>query len=525
MTYIELPCYSKVWNQLLEEFRTWNDNIESKDANDFMDMIDNIVCIVDGNHDNGDHKHRGDSWFDYTNGLTERQYTKMINVIIPSIIKWAILLQYLFPKIYDHRNKRTNKHKLLVLSSQKEKIVTYNESQIASLFANMFLCTFQNKHDTNYTRKPFMPSATFLNLFDGVQEQYKKNARVQKFYFVMNYFDSMLEHLEYFNKYFMDGDSHDSDNDFEDELIERRISFYRKVLGNDEYPRLGFRRDLTRVEFYRKGVIEDTHSDAVHVDFANKFIGGGVLSNGSVQEEIYFLNHPELIVARLFTQKLEENEVMIVKGARQFSLHNGYGYGFKFERSFQDFTKLDEKNRMHKLVIAMNATNYRHNTADQFKLTEIEKELKKAYSGFCKVVKMSAKMGDNYDKPIATGHWGCGAFKGNKELKFVIQWIASSHAKRPMKYFTFGDDTFTKKAKKVYNVCRKYRTRANNLWIILKTFSRNYIFHDNESSLFDHIIEYFEDDLSSEWSSDLSSEWSSDLSSEWSSDLSSEWSS
>jgi len=32
--------------------------------------------------------------------------------------------------------------------------------------------------------------------------------------------------------------------------------------------------------------------------------------------------------------------------------------------------------------------------------------------------------------PICTGKWGCGAFKGEEDLKFMIQWIACSEANR-----------------------------------------------------------------------------------------------
>ena len=41
---------------------------------------------------------------------------------------------------------------------------------------------------------------------------------------------------------------------------------------------------------------------SLQVDFANKFVGGGVLGDGCVQEEIRFLINPELIVTRLFTE-------------------------------------------------------------------------------------------------------------------------------------------------------------------------------------------------------------------------------
>ena len=43
-------------------------------------------------------------------------------------------------------------------------------------------------------------------------------------------------------------------------------------------------------------------------------LGGGVIRTGCVQEEIQFIIHPELIVSRLFTEKLADNEVVIIKG-------------------------------------------------------------------------------------------------------------------------------------------------------------------------------------------------------------------
>ena len=50
------------------------------------------------------------------------------------------------------------------------------------------------------------------------------------------------------------------------------------------------------------------------MDFANKTIGGGVLGEGSVQEEIRFVICPELIVSLLFTEVLEDNEAVVITG-------------------------------------------------------------------------------------------------------------------------------------------------------------------------------------------------------------------
>ncbi|RUS74876.1 hypothetical protein EGW08_017364, partial [Elysia chlorotica] len=46
----------------------------------------------------------------------------------------------------------------------------------------------------------------------------------------------------------------------------------------------------------------------------------------------------------------------------------------------------------------------------------------------------------SYDQPIATGNWGCGSYRGNTQLKFVLQWLAASVARCPnLIYYTFGE--------------------------------------------------------------------------------------
>lgn len=52
------------------------------------------------------------------------------------------------------------------------------------------------------------------------------------------------------------------------------------------------------------------------MDFANRFVGGGVTGHGLVQEEIRFVINPELIVSRLFTEALEYNECLIITGTK-----------------------------------------------------------------------------------------------------------------------------------------------------------------------------------------------------------------
>ena len=45
-----------------------------------------------------------------------------------------------------------------------------------------------------------------------------------------------------------------------------------------------------------------------------RFIGGGVLNTGCVQEEIRFVICPELLVSCLFSEVMENNEALIITG-------------------------------------------------------------------------------------------------------------------------------------------------------------------------------------------------------------------
>ena len=57
----------------------------------------------------------------------------------------------------------------------------------------------------------------------------------------------------------------------------------------------------------KRGLIEDEYKRSVMVDFANKNIGGGVLSNGAVQEEILFCVFPELVAVMPLCEQIAQN--------------------------------------------------------------------------------------------------------------------------------------------------------------------------------------------------------------------------
>merc|ERR1712054_124009 len=65
-------------------------------------------------------------------------------------------------------------------------------------------------------------------------------------------------------------------------------------------------------------------------DFANMFLGGGVLSGGCVQEEIRFSICPELCVAMILCPTMLQNEAITIVGAEQFCKYTGYARSLQF---------------------------------------------------------------------------------------------------------------------------------------------------------------------------------------------------
>jgi poly(ADP-ribose) glycohydrolase len=95
------------------------------------------------------------------------------------------------------------------------------------------------------------------------------------------------------------------------------LTFSRKCLTRNKVPSFAeSTKNLAKVLIFLDGTIEDC-AGALQLDFANKYLGGGVLNTGCVQEEIRFMICPELLVSMLFTEQLETNEAVIIKGCER----------------------------------------------------------------------------------------------------------------------------------------------------------------------------------------------------------------
>ncbi|CAM9284115.1 unnamed protein product, partial [Lampetra planeri] len=185
------------------------------------------------------------------------------------------------------------------------------------------------------------------------------------------------------------------------------------------------------------------------VDFANRFVGGGVTGHGLVQEEIRFIINPELIISRLFTEALEHNECLIITGTEQYSKYSGYAESYKWKESYKDETPRDDWQRRCTEIVAIDALKYR-NFLEQFHPDKMNRELNKAYCGFFR-----NNSNKKHLSAVATGNWGCGAFGGDTRLKALIQLMAAAEAGRDVAYFTFGDAHLMSDVHKMHTLLRE----------------------------------------------------------------------
>ncbi|CDW91549.1 poly adp-ribose [Stylonychia lemnae] len=183
--------------------------------------------------------------------------------------------------------------------------------------------------------------------------------------------------------------------------------------------------------------IED-QDESLIVDFANAYIGGGTLGKGAAQEEILFLIFPQAIISMLICEKMDINEAILIQNVRRYANYSGYSSTLQYHdmNSFH-------KNVIRKDIIAMDAIQYYDGrNYSQYRSENFIQELNKCYIAFrcieqCRLSK------------ISSGRWGCGAFKGDPQLKFLLQWIAASLVKKHLIFATINDNRGLEKLNEV----------------------------------------------------------------------------
>jgi poly(ADP-ribose) glycohydrolase len=118
------------------------------------------------------------------------------------------------------------------------------------------------------------------------------------------------------------------------------------------------------------------------------------LGNGCGQEEIKFVTCPDLIAALFFTEPLQNNEALIISGAKPYSTYKGCGKDFEFVAAADPSASSSE------VIIAIDnidfSTLHKNDICRHYTQQYIEKEILKAFAIFKNCS----------SKKIATGNWG-----------------------------------------------------------------------------------------------------------------------
>ena len=365
----------------------------------------------------------------FTDPCNKEGTDAFFNVVFPRLVDLTLSL----PNIVTHA--------VPLLKQQQDYAITISQKQAACLLANAFLCTFPYRNSTKHTAEySNFPLINFNTLFRGPLTGRKEG----KLRCIIHYFDRVTSRMP-----------------------TGTVTYHRQVLRDrpnwEKCP-----DKLTKLHTSAVRMIEDVGVGMLQVDFANRFMGGGVLGHGCVQEEIRFAICPELIVSRLFTEALADNESLIVMGFEQYSSYRGYADTFKFAGNYKDETVRDSWGRRQTQLVAIDALVFKAKPQEQFSARLRLRELNKAYCGFhcCDPPGPSGAF-----PAVATGNWGCGAFGGNIELKALLQLLAAARAKRDVVYTTFGNRQFAHDLCEIHELLTRSSCTVAQVWSLVAQYA------------------------------------------------------
>ncbi|XP_043711714.1 poly(ADP-ribose) glycohydrolase 1-like isoform X2 [Telopea speciosissima] len=439
---------------------------------------------------------------------------KWFSEVLPSLAALLLRLPSLLDIHYQNADNLLGgvKTGLRIIGPQEAGIVFLSQELIGALITCSFFCLFPI---TNRDAED-LPDINFNHLFASIYTNYSESQE-HKIKCIIHYFERISSCMP-----------------------TGCVSFERKLLSGKHVP---FSVSYPDTEFWSKsaiplchfevshsGLIEDQLCESLEVDFANKYIGGGALRRGCVQEEIRFVINPELIAGMLFLPCMADNEAIEIFGAERFSNYTGYASSFHFVGDYVDEKPVDFMGRQKTRIVAIDALC--SPGMRQYRPECLLRETNKAFCGFFdqskqhlyqETFQVEAFCGDKnaqefeshsgkagsvqMDRPlsspeglndgasiaelinkshielsrqskdpqddigIVTGNWGCGAFGGDPELKSIIQWLAASQAFRPfILYCTFGEETL-RNMEQVTQWILLHEWTIGDLWNMLSEYS------------------------------------------------------
>lgn len=353
---------------------------------------------------------------------------KFFEDLLPKIQKSCLEAAFLFPEA-----------KIPILPQNRNSEVKFSGTQIRCLLSLAFFDTLNSYKAQNpsHGSKSSFGNITFYQLYGRPHQESRERLKCLLFYF----FSVFSE-------------------DLNDEVI-----FIRKVL---EQP-LDWSNDKTPISketlISDEKKIEDSAA-FLHVDFANKNLQIHQNIPSCTQEEVLFSIRPALYITLLLAETLKKNEAIFMLGCRRFCNYKGYLHTFEFDGGYEGLRKGDI---ISGIIAIDSVVNWRDS---QFEKDEIDRDLDKAYLGFCGIEQelkeylKTRKFSLDLNK-ISTGNWGCGAFGGDVVLKFVQQVMVANVTGKNMDYSTFGDQRKCVKLRELERKIKEKKVLVRDLYGIL----------------------------------------------------------
>ena len=266
-----------------------------------------------------------------------------------------------------------------------------------------------------------------------------------------------------------------------DQQNDRHIIYQRvKFVDVDEQLEMGslIKNDHTLCDF----VIDESRAGIgylktpnIYVDFANQSIGGSLLRGGAVQEEIMFANSSLATVSLLFCTTMKNNDAIRITGTQAVSETKGYSHSLKFVGDSQRITEEGFK----ATIVAIDAIDFRADPNTQFQAEQLKREILKAVAG----VYVDEETDEKLPQTVETGNWGCGVFRGDFQLKALLQWIAVSLVKKDIIYYPFGEELLEDLGRMV-QVLQQRKITIGYLMTLILAFSRQ----SSQPKIFDFIF-------------------------------------
>ena len=199
------------------------------------------------------------------------------------------------------------------------------------------------------------------------------------------------------------------------------------------------------------------------VDFANRDLHVGCVCASATQEEVLFSTRPELFAALCVVDRLGDSDVLVLNGAPALCVTAGHLATFRYA------APVDDADAAHAFAAQTDRPVYAIDavTGDQFSRAAVLRDYTKAFVAFSHA---RAHAPAHAPVTVSTGSWGCGAFGGDRLLKFLQQVLAARAAGITLAYSALNDPRYASQLQDAVDRLVAARMRVCDLWRVLTGF-------------------------------------------------------